>query len=335
MEEKFLNTDKINEVLSVNDYAQAVKLLFAQQYEAWKLNRDNYDMLKDVMTKSFRFGSYKIKVQFNPGRMISTSAKVDEKSINERKCFLCIKNLPEEQKGIIYKNEYIVLVNPFPIFPEHLTLSHLKHQPQRISDTFPFLLNFSKDLSKHYSVVYNGPKCGASAPDHLHFQAGTKSFMPLDDEFHLVKNEFGEALIDEEKILITAVDDGLRKFITMESLDFDLLVNRFNKILKLLNEENPSEPESMLNIISGYSEEFGWQIAIFIREKHRPTHFFLEDKDRILLSPASVDLAGCCITPDKNSFDKINEKIIKEIFSEVFVDKEKFERIKMGIRKIK
>ena len=243
--------------------------------------------------------------------------------------------MPEEQKGIIYKNEYIVLVNPFPIFPEHLTLSHIKHQPQRISDTFPFLLNFSKDLSKHYSVVYNGPKCGASAPDHLHFQAGTKSFMPLDDEFHLVKNEFGEALIDEENILITGVDDGLRKFITMESLDYDLMVSRFNKILKLLNEENPSGPESMLNIISGYDEEFGWQLAIFIREKHRPAQYFREGTDRILLSPASVDLAGCCITPDKNSFDKTDEKIIKEIFWEVFVDTTKFERIKTEIRKIK
>ncbi len=335
MEEKFLNINKINDALSVNDYAQAVKLLFAQQYETWKLNRDNYNMRKDVMVKSFRFGTYKIKVQFNPGRMISTSAKVDEKSINERKCFLCVKNLPEEQKGIIYKNEYIVLVNPFPIFPEHLTLSHLKHQPQRISDTFQFLLNFSKDLSKHYSVVYNGPKCGASAPDHLHFQAGTKGFMPLDDEFHLVKNELGEALIDEENILVTGVDDGFRKFITMESLDFDLMVRQFNKILKLLNEENPSEPESMLNIISGYDEEFGWQLAIFIREKHRPAHYFRKGADKILLSPASVDIAGFCITPDKNSFDKIDEKIIKEIFSEVFVDKEKFERIKMGIRKIK
>lgn len=327
MKERILNTSEVNEALSINDLGLAVKLLFKQQYETWELDRNNYNMLKDVMIKSFRFGSYKIKVQFNPGRIISTSAKVDEKSIRERKCFLCVENLPEEQKGINYKDEYIILVNPFPIFPEHFTLSCLKHQPQRIADTFSSLLSFSKDLSKYYSVVYNGPKCGASAPDHLHFQAGTKGFMPLDDEFHLLKNEFGKELISDDDILITGVDDGLRKFLTMESISLDLMIKWFQKILNVLNTENPSEPESMLNIISGYDEEFGWQVAIFLREKHRPTHYFREGDNRILLSPASVDLAGCCITPDENSFEKIDEGVIKEIFTEVFVDVEKFNSI--------
>ncbi|MFO7527100.1 MAG: DUF4922 domain-containing protein [Ignavibacteriaceae bacterium] len=331
MEEKFLETPEIANAVNENDFGLAAKFLFKQQYDTWELDRNNYDMLKDVRIKSFRFGSYKIKVQFNPGRIISTSAKVDEKSISERKCFLCIENLPAQQKGINYKDEYIILVNPFPIFPEHFTLSSLKHQPQRIEDTFPHLLSFSKDLSRYYSVVYNGPKCGASAPDHLHFQAGIKNFMPIDDEFHLIKNEFGEVLVSDEDLLITGVDDGLRKFITMESADEVLLNKNFQKILSLLNTENPSEPESMINITSGYDEEFGWQIVIFLREKHRPTHYFREDENRILLSPASVDLAGCCITPDENSFDKLNEKIIKEIFSEVFVDEKKFTRIKKKI----
>lgn len=332
MTDNILITPDITKTIDRNDYSSAAKYLFAQQYDNWEINRNSYDILRDVKVKSFRFGSYKIKVQFNPGRIISTSAKVDEKSIKQRKCFLCIENLPQEQKCIIYKDEYMILVNPFPIFPEHFTLSNLKHQPQRITDTFPFLLDFSKDLSKHYSVVYNGPKCGASAPDHLHFQAGSKGFMPMDDEFHLIKNEFGDELFSNENILITGVDDGLRKFITMESISYDLMVEWFQKILDILNTENPSEPESMMNIISSYNEEFGWQIAIFLREKHRPTHYFREGTGRILLSPASVDLAGCCITPDENSFEKINENIIREIFSEVFVDKQKFERIKQTIK---
>lgn len=332
MTERILVTENITDAIAQNDYSLAAKFLFAQQHDTWAMNRDNYDMLRNVEVKSFRFGSYKIKVQYNPGRIISTSAKVDEKSIKERKCFLCVENLPTEQKGIIYKDEYIILVNPFPIFPEHFTLSNLKHQPQRIEDTFPFLLNFSKELSKHYSVVYNGPKCGASAPDHLHFQAGSKGFMPMDDEFHLLKNEFGEELYADDDVLITGVDDGLRKFLTMESISYDLMIEWFQKILNVLNTENPSEPESMMNIISGYDEEFGWQIAIFIREKHRPTHYFREGMSRILLSPASVDLAGCCITPDENSFDSINETIIKEIFREVFVSRAKFIKIKFALK---
>lgn len=334
MKDKILTTPDIIAAITLNDYDSAARYLFAQQHDTWEMNRNNYDMLRDIKIKSFRFGSYKIKVQFNPGRIISTSARVDEKSIKERKCFLCIENLPPQQKCILYRDEYIILVNPFPIFPEHFTLSNLKHQPQRIADTFPFLLNLSKDLSKHYSVIYNGPKCGASAPDHLHFQAGTKGFMPLDDEFHLLKNEFGEELFSDQNILITGVDDGLRKFITMESADYDIMINWFNKILTVLNKENPSEPESMMNIISGYDEEFGWQTAILIREKHRPTHYFREGESRILLSPASVDLAGCCITPDENSFNKINETIIKEIFTEVFVGGNKFVVIQEAIQKL-
>ncbi|MBS4036066.1 MAG: DUF4922 domain-containing protein [Ignavibacterium sp.] len=331
MEDRILNSPEVIVCINSDNYSEAAKLLFEQQNETWKLNRDNYTMLKDVMIKSFRFGSYKIKVQFNPGRMTSTSAKVDEKSIRERKCFLCIDNLPAEQKGIIYKDEFIILCNPYPIFPEHFTLSSLKHQPQRIEDTFSYLLHFSKDLSKHYSVVYNGPKCGASAPDHLHFQAGTKFFMPLDNEFHLIKNEFGRLLSDNEDILITAVDDGLRKMLTMESTDFDVLKKWFDRILKILNKENPSDPESMLNIISSYDEEYGWQLALFLREKHRPLHYFAEGEDKILISPASVDLAGYCITPDKNTFDRINEKIIKEIFQEVFINEFKFSSIQKSI----
>lgn len=332
MDERILKSSELSEALTSDDYSESAKILFRQQYETWKLNRDNIDLLKNVMIKSFRFGSYKIKVQFNPARITSTAAKVDDKSIKERKCFLCIENLPAEQKGILYKNRFIILSNPFPIFPEHFTLSGLTHQPQRIEDTFTFLLQFSKDLSKYYSVVYNGPKCGASAPDHLHFQAGTKYFMPLDDEFHLIKNEFGTALVDDENILVSAVDDGLRKLITIESADFDLMKTWFERILEILNEENPSEPESMLNIISLYDAEFGWQVGIFIRAKHRPSHYFLEGSDRILISPASVDLAGYCITPDKNTFDRINENTIKEIFKEVFVDDIIFDSIKKRIK---
>jgi hypothetical protein len=138
-------------------------------------------------------------------------------------------------------------------------------------------------------------------------------------------------LLDNEDILITSVDDGLRKMITMESTDFDVLKKWFDRILKILNKENPSEPESMLNIISSYDGEFGWQIAMFLREKHRPSHYFAEGGDKILISPASVDLAGYCITPDKNTFDRIDEKIIKEIFKEVFISDLKFSSIQKSI----
>ena len=191
----------IKNFIKENNFSDAAKRLFEIQKEQWPMLAAGFKSLDTVKSKTFQFDGFKIKAQFNAGRMTSTSAKVDPKSISERKCFLCTENLPAEQKGILYKDKYLILCNPFPIFPTHFTLTHKEHQPQRILDTFPDMLDLSKDLSKHYSVIYNGPRCGASAPDHLHFQAGNKSFMPIDDEFHQIKNEYGKEIFEDDNLI--------------------------------------------------------------------------------------------------------------------------------------
>ncbi len=106
----------IKNFVEENNYSDAVKRLFEMQKEQWQMLSDGYDSLETVESKSFQFDGFKIKAQFNAGRMTSTSAKVDPKSISERKCFLCVENLPAEQKGIFYNNKYIILCNPFPDF---------------------------------------------------------------------------------------------------------------------------------------------------------------------------------------------------------------------------
>lgn len=321
MQHRTYNNTELNQFISERKLSEAVNKLFELQCNDWQLCRENYNQLKNIKIKEFRFGSYKIKAQFNPGRIVSTSAKVDPQSIKERKCFLCEENLPPEQKGIIYEDSYSILVNPFPIFPLHLTLTSLKHQQQRIIDTFPDLLNFSLDLSKDFTIIYNGPRCGASAPDHLHFQAGNKFFMPIDDEADLIANEFGEIIIDTEDIVALAVDDGLRKFLLFESFKKDLLIELFNKFYKLYSELMNDNQEPLLNIISFYDDEFGWRVIIFLRAKHRSHHYFEEGEKQILVSPASIDLGGVCIFPKEEDFNKVNDQLIKEIFSEVFIDK--------------
>ncbi len=199
---KVLTKDQIiSNLVKENNFADAAKRLFEIQKEQWPMLSSGFKSLETVKSKSFQFDGFKIKAQFNAGRITSTSAKVDPKSISERKCFLCTENLPAEQKGILYNDNYIILCNPFPIFPTHFTLTHKEHQPQRILDTFSDMLDLSKDLSKYYSVIYNGPRCGASAPDHLHFQAGNKFFMPIDDEFHQIKNEYGKEIFEDEIFL--------------------------------------------------------------------------------------------------------------------------------------
>jgi hypothetical protein len=334
MNHRVYDDKRIHELISNGDIAEASKYLFELQCNDWKLCRDNYDQLKNIQVKKFQFEGYSIKAQFNPGRIISTSAKVDPKSIQERKCFLCEANLPPEQKGILYKDEYIILINPFPIFPIHFTLTNIHHQPQRIEDTFPSLLSFSKDLSKYFTVIYNGPRCGASAPDHLHFQAGNKYFMPIDDEADLIANEYGSVVVDGENLIIQTVDDGLRKFVLFESNDEQLLIDSFRKFYKTYSRLMNENLEPLMNLISFYDDEFGWRIIVFLRAKHRSHHYFEVDEKKILVSPAAIDLGGVCIFPREEDFNRINKELIEEIFREVFIDKNKLDELTKNLKKI-
>jgi len=321
----------IEELVAKNDFAEAAKQLLRDQRKTWKQLGDGYESLKNVKTKTFQFDGFRMKVQFNLGRYISTSAKVDEKSINDRKCFLCPVNLPDEQKGVLCENEYLILGNPFPIFPEHFTIPNINHLPQQIRNNFPFMLKLSKDLSKHYVVVYNGPKCGASAPDHFHFQAGTKNFMPIWDDFHQLKNEYGELLFENDEMTISAIDDGLRRMISFESLDSQKLIAAFDNFYEIYSSTTRSKEEPMMNIISSYEEEFGWRIIVFLREKHRSSHYFAEGENKILLSAASVDLGGVCITPLEKDFERMTKEKLTEILSEVCLNKNSFELLKRKV----
>ena len=278
---KVLTEDSIiKKFLEEHNYSDAAKKLFEIQIEQWQMLASGFKSLGTVISKSFQFEGFKIKAQFNAGRMTSTSAKVDPKSISERKCFLCKENLPAEQRGILYNDNYIILCNPFPIFSTHFTLTHKEHKPQSIIDTFPDFLDLSKDLSKYYSVIYNGPRCGASAPDHLHFQAGNKFFMPIDDEFHQIKNEYGKEIFEDDDLSFYAIDDGLRKFISIESGDKKLVVKTFNKFYKTYSELMKEDQEPLMNLVCFYEEEYGWRVIIFLRAKHRPAVFFAEGDDK-------------------------------------------------------
>ncbi len=334
MEHRIYKNDTLKDLISKNEIADASKYLFQLQCNDWKLCRDNYEQLKNIKVKKFQFEGFTIKAQFNPGRIISTSANVDPKSIQERKCFLCEQNLPPEQKGILYNDKYIILVNPYPIFPIHFTLSHTIHQPQRISDTFQDLLSFSKDLSKHFTVIYNGPRCGASAPDHLHFQAGNKFFMPVDDEADLISNEFGSIVVDKENILIQTVDDGLRKFILFESNDKNILIDSFEKFYNEYSRIMNEKDEPLMNIVSLYDSEFGWRVIVFLRARHRSHHYFEAGDKKLLVSPAAIDLGGVCIFPREEDFNRINKHLIEEIFSEVFIGNEKLNELKSNLSAI-
>jgi hypothetical protein len=306
------------------NYSEASKELLNSQLNEWEFCKSGYNSLNSVQTKTFNFNDIIIKVQFNPGRLVSTSAKVDEKSVNNRKCFLCKQNLPEEQRELNWKHDYIILVNPFPIFPEHFTIPSIHHKPQQIKGNIEIFLELSKDLGEHYTVFYNGPKCGASAPDHIHFQAGEKNFIPIDYQYESIRSRYGKLVNDKNGVNLFSIDDGLRKFLAFESNTDKALSKSLNEFLNIYSNGLDNEP--MMNILSDCNNS-KWRVIVFLRKKHRPSYYFEEGEKQIMLSPASVDVGGVCITPLQKDFEKIDTCIIKQIFSEVFISTEELNEL--------
>lgn len=332
--ENIFNDSQIQNLINQNDYAVAADYLFNSQLNSWELMKRNYTALKSSQTKSFWFDGFKFNVQFNPERIKSTSASVDKDSIASRDCFLCSENLPKEQKGTIIEKNFFLLCNPYPIFNQHFTIAALEHKPQKISEHFSEFLELSMLLSPKYSLVYNGPCCGASAPDHLHFQAGTKNIMPIENDIQQLKNDFGMLIQESEFITISIIDDGLRKIVFIESPDQSLIENSFYTIFKVYKNISESEHEPMMNLLCNYDKEFGWNLIIFPRSKHRPDCFYKNDVDKLLVSPAAVDLGGLVITPRQEDFIRINNEILTKIMNQVSLDQKTFALMEEKLKSI-
>lgn len=305
----------------MNNLGNKVETLMQSQLKVWKQAADNYDALSNIKVKEMNYDSVGIKIQFNPARIVSSAAKVDPKSIKERKCFLCASNRPDIQQGINFKGkagEYEVLVNPFPIFPKHLTIPDINHTKQQIFGRYYDMLSLAESLTE-YVIFYNGPKCGASAPDHMHFQAGNKGMLPL--EVNVDKLNLSE-IIKKDNIKLSLINNYMRGTFLIESKSVEESEAMFERIYSYLPVKE-GEWEPMLNILSWYDDiNKKWYTILFAREKHRPSHYFAEGEDNILLSPASVDLGGVFITPLEKDFNKITINNIKEIADEIMISKE-------------
>jgi len=310
-----------------------VKALLLQQKSTWHTLKVNYDELKETQIKIFEFNGFIIKAQFNKKRIASASAKVDRASISKRACFLCKNNLPSLQKGINFDDKYLILANPFPIFDEHFTIASVTHQPQRIFKRFTDLLLLTKELGESYTLFYNGPASGASAPDHLHFQAGNLGFLPLDSEKDNLIGKNILPLIEKDNLNIFYSKNYFRNFILLESDNSNILNKLFQKIFEIFNLLMPHPDEPMLNIITYYQHN-RWQVIIFPREKHRPDFYFFDEPEKILFSPASVDLGGMCVLPRENDFQKITKDLLIKAFKQVSIEEVKYFRLLENIKKL-
>lgn len=295
----------------------SISRFFNRQLEVWTDARHRFRDLKHVETRQF---SDQLKLQWNPARIVSTGAKIDEKTLGERPCFLCDKNRPKEQMSKQIDEKFHLLVNPFPILPVHFTIPARKHQPQLIYKNYGEMHRFIS-LHSDLMVFYNGPKCGASAPDHLHFQAGTNGILPLQTNWQRLSRNLTDiiSLNDEEKISV--VRDFIVPAFVIISKSAESDEALFRRLYKAMPQRG-DETEPMMNIISWRKgEEF---ISVVIpREKHRPEAYFAEGDAQFVVSPGALDMSGLIITPREEDFRKLTEEKALSLLQECGVSEEK------------
>jgi len=259
-----------------------IKNLFLNQLNNWAKFPDVIEQLNRVKSK---------QIKWDDNTYVNVYFNTDKKHISESPCYLCEGNRPNEQLSISFLKKYVILCNPFPILKNHLTIALHSHVPQRIRNKIKDMLTLAEELDD-YIIFYNGPKCGASVPNHFHFQAGQKS----------------EVLLQS--------DNNLRSCMTISSEDKDEALELFEEVYQYLSSLQPNEEEPMLNVISYYENDI-YNINIFPRKQHRPNQYYNEGDDKILISPGALDMAGLIITVREEDFNKIDKSDIEDIYNQV------------------
>jgi GNAT superfamily N-acetyltransferase len=297
--------------------------LLSEQKKAWGDLRKGYELLKDIRERNLLCRGFSIRLQYNPGRVKSSLASLDKRNAKERRCFLCLDHLPEGQKGILYRSQYLILCNPMPVFSPHFTISHLDHRFQSIAEHMETFLQFMADFGSGWTVLYNGPRCGASAPDHLHFQVGPSGQMPIEKEIQGGKRLTLMTQVDG--VLLYRVRDLGREVILLEGDDPSAMGRTFKGLLGGLRKVFLTDEEPMMNI-AGFYVEGKWCLVIFPRRKHRPDAFFREGDARVVVSPGVIDMGGILIAPVEKDFERLDVAAVEGIYKEVCPDGKTVER---------
>jgi hypothetical protein len=308
--------------------SEQILALLDQQKKTWRQLAEGYKALDLIRLREVQCDGYSVRLQFNPKRIVSSGARVDAKTISERKCFLCIDNLPEGQKGILYQDQFLMLCNPAPIFSQHYTISNVNHTPQEIEKFLRTFFSLAEDLSPGFTVYYNGPKCGASAPDHMHFQACPSGVIPVERDVEEVRRRGPIGKVGAVSCFM--IKDYGRRVLALESADVAELESYILDLLRSMKKVLAATGEPMFNILSSFHQNM-WRVIIFPRRKHRPDVFFRKGDMQVLISPAAVDIGGLIIAPIEKDFQNVDAKMIQNIFEEVSITKGELEKIISGM----
>lgn len=269
-----------------------IEHLFSAQQSNWEQLRKASLELNNLRERIFTWGdNFHVKIQFNPARMISTGAALNKETLENRPCFLCESNRPNQQQGLPFLDKYVILCNPFPILANHISIPLYSHVPQLIRKKTGDMLTLAEHLP-HYVIFYNGPKSGASAPDHFHLQAGLKN-----------------------PILLQG-DNELRSCLRIVSESKSEVQELFEDVYQYLRHLQPNEYEPMMNVIA-FMDENRYNLHIFPRKALRSRHYYEEGKKQLFISPGALDMAGLMICVREEDFEKINQQDIEDIYSQV------------------
>ncbi|MBQ6916261.1 MAG: DUF4922 domain-containing protein [Prevotella sp.] len=297
---------------------------FNRQLEKWNDARKRYQDLRNVKTRELALGASTFKVQWNPARIVSTGAKIDKQTLAERPCFLCEQNRPKEQVKKIFDGQFDLLVNPYPILPIHFTIPSVKHEPQLIRKAY---VEIHKLLTEYPSmmVFYNGPKCGASAPDHAHFQAGTSGILPLQKAWQRLSRNLKPILKLNDEESISLIEEypspALLIYSKSEYSDEQLFIRLYEALPM-----PEGEPEPMLNIVS-WRHDADYYSVVFPRKKHRPDCYYKDGDEQFIISPGALDMAGFIVAPRKEDFERLTPEIALAILNEVSLSNSELQQV--------
>ena len=285
-----------------------IEHLLERQLRMWPQLAKGIESIARAGTRPVRIDWYEVYLRHVPHRIVSTMAEVDRASIAQRPCFLCAENLPPEEEGVPFGQDFMIYCNPFPIVDRHLTIAHRAHRPQRITNQFGNMLDLAAALPGYF-VIYNGPECGASAPDHMHFQAGSRALFPIE------KDTAG-------RTGITVPSYGRNVFMFRER-DKAASIAQMVRAIELLAQITGARTEPMVNCAVFY-DNGEWVTYLFPRGKHRPEVFHTGE---LTISPAAIDLCGILAMPLAKDFEKITGDAIAAVFREVTLPHDQFREI--------
>lgn len=311
---------KINQNDSRKGENPVLERFCQQQKKTWKQAAKQYLNLREIQTKTLEVEGHQILVQYNPARSISTAASIKPQDIAQRPCFLCPKNRPEEQMSKTLLDKYSLLINPYPILPLHLTIPSLKHEPQTICLHFADLLSMM-EIHPDLLFFYNGAGCGASAPDHMHFQAGKTDFLPLRDQWDKIKADAQKINLNKlSETHILYIGRYIYPLFCISGDRKEEICVAFESLLRALPTSKGYQ-EAQFNLLA-WKEKDKHQVIIIPRSKHRPDCYGSQTSDQMIISPGAIDMVGIIITTRLEDYNRLNAVNARQILQEVTLKKD-------------